>query len=488
MAIDEKSRRSLAILPIRWRLLLLVAVPMLCVVVTVAVMEYRRMSIDARRTLTEQTRMSVRSLTRDLEKVILLDDRNAVTEIVGRLDSLQNIIYVVAYNESHHPVFRYQRDPGRLRATPSRVRDGDVVPVSEPVHHRGHVFGHVEVGVSREPLRKAQSDAIRWSLLIVAAIVLVAVLLAYLLQLFISRPITNLSTFVRTVADSESYDGARAHIDDRAELGTLRDGINYLLDCIVEREQSLRETIIALEAANEARSELMGHMNHEMRTPLSVIIGYCELIRDGDANANEGNDKLLDDLEQIHSAANQLLHLTNDLLDLSKLETGRMEIHRQPTDMRRFVGALMSQVRPLGDKRNNQLRTEVADDIGQIAIARGKVRQCLLNLLSNAAKFTDQGVITLSASRERWERPAELGGATEALVLRVTDTGIGMSAEQMDRIFQPFVQATPATSENFGGTGLGLAICKQYCEFMQGEITVDSALGKGSTFTIKLPI
>jgi PAS domain S-box-containing protein len=232
------------------------------------------------------------------------------------------------------------------------------------------------------------------------------------------------------------------------------------------------------EGANRAKSQFLANMSHELRTPLNAIIGYSEMLQE---EASEGGqESFVSDLAKIQTAGKHLLALINDVLDLSKIEAGKMEFAPETFAVRDVVEALATTVRPLAEKNHDRLEVRIVGDVGTMHADLTRVRQVLLNLLSNACKFTENGTITISAARER----AALG---ERLVFTVSDTGIGMTPEQMSRLFEAFTQADATTARRYGGTGLGLAISRRIAQGMGGEVTVESTAGVGSTFTVKLP-
>jgi len=233
------------------------------------------------------------------------------------------------------------------------------------------------------------------------------------------------------------------------------------------------------EAANSAKSQFLAHMSHELRTPLNAIIGYSEMVEEevGDV----GHPELAPDLQKIRAAGRHLLALINDILDLSKIEAGKLELYVEPFDVRDTIRDVTTTIRPLVEKNANRLEVRCAETLGTMRSDLVKVRQALLNLLSNACKFTDHGTITLTADRER------NGAAAEWLVFTIADTGIGMTPEQMGKLFEAFTQADASTARRYGGTGLGLAITRRFCQMMGGDVVVASEPGKGSTFTVRLP-
>jgi PAS domain S-box-containing protein len=267
----------------------------------------------------------------------------------------------------------------------------------------------------------------------------------------------------------------------RDEDGTLL-GYTKVARDITESKRAEAELLAAKEAAevaNRAKSAFLTNLSHELRTPLNAIIGYSEMLEE-DAR-EQGLGEFVPDLVRIHTSGKHLLTLINDLLDLSKIEAGRMELYLETFDVADLIRNTLATIEPLAERRGNALRAEVPDDLGTMHADQTKVGQSLLNLLSNAAKFTEGGTITLGASRE-----LDAEGA-EWVLLEVTDDGIGMTREELCRLFRPFVQADPSTTRKYGGTGLGLTISRRFCEMMGGEISVRSEPGHGSTFTIRLP-
>jgi PAS domain S-box-containing protein len=235
------------------------------------------------------------------------------------------------------------------------------------------------------------------------------------------------------------------------------------------------------EAANTAKSHFLASMSHELRTPLNAIIGYSEMLQE-DAE-DVGQEDFIPDLQKIHGAGRHLLTLINDILDLSKIEAGKMDLFLEEFDVGEMVEEVVSTVRPLVEKNGNEFAVEVSEEMGDMTADVTRMRQVLLNLLSNASKFTEEGTITLSVGLD----PSE-DSAPDVAVFEVSDTGIGMTDEQVDRIFEAFAQAEVSTTSKFGGTGLGLAISRRFCRMMGGDIEVTSVPGEGSRFTMRVPL
>ncbi len=233
-----------------------------------------------------------------------------------------------------------------------------------------------------------------------------------------------------------------------------------------------------LEIASKHKSQFLASMSHELRTPLNAIIGVTEMLLE-DARDFKREDEL-EPLERVLRAARHLLALINDILDLSKIEAGRMDLHLESFPLAPLIEDVAKTIEPMATKNANRIVVDCPPDLGTIHADQTRFRQALLNLASNATKFTEKGTVTIAA------RPQQRAGR-DWITIAVTDTGIGMTEEQMGRLFQEFSQADSSTTRKYGGTGLGLAISRHFCRMMGGDITVESEPGKGSTFTIRLP-
>ena len=274
----------------------------------------------------------------------------------------------------------------------------------------------------------------------------------------------------------------RSTLKNEATLDRLNEA-NLIL---VQRQTALTEANAEAKAAREtaeqanvAKSAFIANMSHELRTPLSAIIGYSEMLQEEMADGAPSAD-LEPDMRKIEGNARHLLGLINDVLDLSKVESGKTDVFVETFDLEPIVREVATTAQTLIEKKANRIEVQIAPGLGCMVSDLTKVRQILLNLLSNAAKFTENGLVTLSADREA-------GPRVEHVVFRVVDTGIGMSEEQLAKLFQRFVQADASTTRKYGGTGLGLSLTKALSEILGGSVSVESVEGKGTTFTVRLP-
>jgi signal transduction histidine kinase/CheY-like chemotaxis protein len=260
------------------------------------------------------------------------------------------------------------------------------------------------------------------------------------------------------------------------------DGVLFNSRDVTERKQAeqMQKEKQAADAANQAKSSFLANMSHELRTPLNAILGYSEMLQE--EAEDKGQPDFLPDLGKIHAAGTHLLELINAVLDISKIEAGKMELYLETFSVAKVAQDVAAIILPLTQKNGNELCTRVAEDIGNMHADLTKVRQTLFNLLSNACKFTHNGEVWMDLERERGP-----GTASDWIIFRVTDSGIGMTPEQSEKLFEAFTQADSSTTRRFGGTGLGLAISRRFCRMMGGDITVASEVGKGSTFTVRLP-
>jgi adenylate cyclase len=312
----------------------------------------------------------------------------------------------------------------------------------------------------------------------------IAYFLARSFEHLLLGPIDGLVDAIDHVRTTGNYDTAvRYQAND--QFRHLIDSFNGMMLDLRASEAQIGQAMRALEDARDqseqasvAKSQFLANMSHELRTPLNAIIGYTELLIEDLDDA--GPQEAVDDLHKIRRSAHHLLTLINDILDLSKIEAGRMELDKHSFDIAALVEEVVSTLRPLAQQKQNRIVLQIEPGIGPMVSDSVKVQQLLLNLLSNACKFTSGGLISISL-RSLTE------GSKGTLQLTVSDTGIGMSEAHLARIFEPFTQADASTTRKFGGTGLGLAITKRFVELMGGDISVSSEPGVGTSFSVLLP-
>lgn len=406
------------------------------------------------------------------------------------------------------------------------VRSGDFEVIPPPPRgvtrlfdsHRAVAWTPIESGdktLGLLYLKAALSEAdlqrfpnlLRVALIIFGAAAFLAITVAFRLGGRFTQPITELAQVSTSVERTHDY-SQRVESTASGEIGELIESFNSMLENIQskteeivqarataegakdqleeanrtlearveDRTKLLAKAVKDAEEASKAKSSFLAKMSHELRTPLNAIIGYSEMLRE-DA-VDEGNTRTAEDLDKVLNAARHLLGLINDVLDISKIEAGKMELFLENFEISKIVNEVIATAQPLIAKKGNTLALDCPPDIGSMHADATKLRQMLLNLMSNASKFTEKGTITLKARRLVDD---------DVIELAVIDTGIGMTPEQLSRLFQAFSQADASTASKYGGTGLGLAISKQFAQMMNGDITVTSTAGVGSTFAIRLP-
>jgi signal transduction histidine kinase/ActR/RegA family two-component response regulator len=439
-------------------------------------------------------------------------DQTAATATLSALTAKGDIVGAALYGPNGKMFARYFRAEQTLpevQRTCSQKKsyrfEGQYLEVCHDVTLNGDRVGTLFL----------QSDMRQWSMRaqryakICFVFALMSALLAFLvsskLQKLISEPIMHLEDTMRMVSANKNYE-VRAVKSYSDEIGSLIDGFNAMLSDIQQRDAALRganeqlqsrtqeleeeisqrkqaeEELLkakhVAEEASRAKSTFLANMSHELRTPLNAIIGYSEMLEEeARDSANADN---VQDLQKIQSAGKHLLSLINDVLDLSKIEAGKMTLHLETFEVRAMIEEIIATLQPAIEKNKNMLRVRIAEQVGMMRADITKVRQIMFNLLSNACKFTEHGSICVDVDRR-----SEYG--RDWLRFEVADTGIGIGAKQKENLFKEFAQADTSISRKYGGTGLGLAISYRFVQLMKGRIAVQSEPDQGATFTVDLP-
>ncbi len=405
----------------------------------------------------------------------------SANDILGALRAYEHIETAIIFDTKGQSVV-YRRPDVPESQPPALRPDGAYFEANRLLLFRqvlkeGQDLGTVFIQSDMLELEHRLDNYARIMAVVVLGSLLVALLLSSLLQGLISGPINALAAVESRVTRDKDY-SIRAEKHNEDELGVLIDGFNEMLVQIQQRDAELTVAKEAAEQANRTKSAFLANMSHELRTPLNAIIGYSEMLQEEAQDL--GHEHFVPDLKKVHGAGKHLLALINDILDLSKIEAGKMELYLETFEMKNLLEDVRATIHPLIEKNQNTLRVSYPADLGPMHADVTRVRQVLFNLLSNASKFTEQGEVTLEVSRED-------GEDGDTIVIKVADTGIGMSPDQLSRLFQAFTQADASTSRRYGGTGLGLVICRRFCQMMGGDVTVESTLGRGSVFTVTLP-
>jgi signal transduction histidine kinase/CheY-like chemotaxis protein len=420
---------------------------------------------------------------------VVYSDRETGEKILASLKARPHIVSSYIFTADGQVFSKYLRAgvtepvPAKPAGSGHRFVNGDLIV------HRQMLFSGKDIGTLYLESDTTDMDARMSSYATILGIMLpvlfgIGFVISSRLQRVVSGPVLELAETAKGVSRKKDYSvRAAKRVDD--EIGLLVDSFNEMLTQIQTRDNELKiandeanEARNKAEAASRAKGTFLANMSHELRTPLNAILAYSQILQDEARDRNQ--EFFVPDLQKINLAGTHLLALINDVLDLSKIEAGKMELVLGDFELPRLVEDVASMIKPLVDKNSNKLLVECSSTIGMMHADSTRVRQVLFNLLSNASKFTEKGRIMLRVLRQ-----TEAGEDWISFV--VQDSGIGLTAEQSAKLFQSFTQADASTGRKYGGTGLGLAICRRFCRMMGGDITVVSELGRGATFTARIP-
>ena len=434
----------------------------------------------------EQTQTLSRALNQDLLRALLNPQVTEYSDIAFRLSGFGSVSGIALLNKENQIVFQYLNPESRIAFDnassigATATFSGNLLYMRQGLTSDGYEYGSVVYAIDLTRYNTRLREQVATLALSFPVLLSIGLALAWWFSRRFTQPVTELA---QAIKNSDVLNNRFELVSTHAknEIAVMYNGYNEMVQQI---ERSTRELRFAIDTrdkadqANQAKSSFLANMSHELRTPLNAILGYSEIIKEEAADIKQM--QIAADAEKIRASGQYLLSLIHDLLDLSKIEAGKLEMDIEPASLKDIVADVMTTIRPLVEGKGNTLTVSIDDDIDHIHTDITRVRQVLINLLSNANKFTARGQLAL-----------RIGSGEHAGIpccfIQIKDSGIGMTPAQLARLFQPFSQASSDTARKFGGTGLGLVISKRFCELLGGDIEVNSVAGQGSTFTVRLP-
>ena len=418
---------------------------------------------------------------------LLFFDNSAATEVLESLGTQPDILNAAIYDHNDSLFARYDKADGfdfQVNHALGRYKvDGDLI-LHQEILFDGSGIGFIALRLNPAQQRQHLTRVVLSTFLVFAAGLALVFYISLRIQAPVTKGITSLAALTKRVRDSGDY-SHRVKAEAKDEVGTLITSFNEMMSTISDTEKTLetkvtertRELESAKRRAEESdhlKSAFLASMSHELRTPLNSIIGFSGiLLQEKVGPLNEEQRK---QLNIVKGSSSHLLDLINDVLDISKIESGHLKISPESFNLELWAGMAVSALKPLADKKGLALHHEIEADLPEVFGDKRRIEQILINLINNAIKFTDSGGVNVYCY------------ADEAfLVMKVVDTGIGIKEEDFDTIFSTFRQVEREATKNIEGTGLGLSICKKLAELMGGSIRVESTVGKGSSFTVRLP-
>lgn len=375
-------------------------------------------------------------------------------------------------------------------------KKGEYFKIGGPVAPPGLTAnGTLILVYSLESINQQLQDMVRLSLIGAVVCAVIGGLITWLFAERFTAPIRILTALADRVSSGDA--NVEIQLDQRDEIGVMANSLRVMVGRlkqshedvtrvaqsleikVQERTHELEASKLAAEAANIAKTRFLANMSHELRTPLNAIIGYGELLDETMLPGSNGSAQATSDLKRISSSARHLLRLINDLLDLSKIEAGVIDLQMEELLLQPLLNEVVAILKPIAEKQSNRIVVNLPDEVRVIKVDPTKLKQVLFNLLHNACKFTNNGTVALTVDIKAEPRAS--------VRFIVTDMGIGMTPEQLARLFTPFTQVHIDNARNYGGTGLGLALSREYCRMMGGDISVTSVVGAGTAFTVTLP-